>query len=547
MMAGNTQLLDKMRYGRADWGAAGDMLRAGLGNYRVPDLVLDIAMNKRDNQYFQAVRPDADGLEIYASQPEFLITGGGIWAEDHYNKHTILGGPELGAEHAPATATTLMPTLIDATSPDPAVTPGVTLWGGTDRADFIRLAGAFKDENRFNTCVTDGFACGLNPIVPLNYLRRFKTCTPFVDPFSGAGCAPPPPCSIPVNGHFSAKWESLDRENGPLGCPIAPAKDIIDNSTVPPHHKGLYLGASQDFEGGQMVYSPAIGQLGDPPVNRDAPKFVQTAYFDHSNNIVVEWGDTGPWFNYGRFILRAYKDGRFLGQPDIDAGTLDVSRTGGKYTIANIGPGHYSMIIEGCEPHDPFKATCHQAWSNAVEISYPLVNACYAFDGPWTFINASQECGALPGLGYYVAIYEAPCTLSQCNDDNGYQDTYGFFEATSSNGRSFDSFWSTVLAKNGSRNFTPNGVNTYVTADGRTIQFTPIPDPPYMLGVINGEIPDTNPFHIGLASGDIIEADGDGCVVIRNHHLKQSLVLDMRQWWHPTRTFFQTEWASCRS
>src|SRR5262249_21200859 len=153
---------------------------------------------------------------------------------------------------------------------DPTKTPGVTLWGGTDRADFIRIAGSFKDENRINTCVTKGFACGLNPIVPLNYLRRFKTCTPFFNATiaggGGEGCAPQPPCSLPASAlsrRFRDKWQSLDAEKGPLGCPVGPERNIIDNT---PPHRG-YLGSSQDFEGGQMAYSPMIGIYGDTSVN----------------------------------------------------------------------------------------------------------------------------------------------------------------------------------------------------------------------------------------------------------------------------------------
>src|SRR5262249_29376407 len=84
MTAGNTQLLDKMRYGRADYGAPEAMECAGIplgflpfGQYHVPELILDVMMNKRDNRYFQIIQSDINGLEIYASQPQFLITGGG--------------------------------------------------------------------------------------------------------------------------------------------------------------------------------------------------------------------------------------------------------------------------------------------------------------------------------------------------------------------------------------------------------------------------------------------------------------------------------------
>jgi hypothetical protein len=350
-----------------------------------------------------------------------------------------------------------------------------------------------------------------------------------------------------VSGKFRDKWQSLDGENGPLGCPTPAEKNIVDNT---PPHRG-YLGSSQDFEGGQMAYSPMISIYGDPPLPVRAENFIQAVYFDHSNNIVVEWDNTSP-FNYkdGQFILWPVKDGTLLGQQrEIDVGTLDVPPTGtsGKYTIENAGPGRYSIQVKGCDKKWP-NNKCHQDWSNAVSISYPLATACYAFSGPWTFINASLECGALPGLGYYVAIYSAPCTLSQCNGDKGYQDTYGFFEATSSNGLSFStgdaSFVNTVLRNNGSRNFVPGWVNTYVTVDGRNINFTPVPAPG-QLGISTDVPHDPNLDDYPLAWGDIIEADGKGCVVIRNHNLKQSLILDFTEWSNPRRWFQNNDLAGC--
>jgi hypothetical protein len=111
-----------------------------------------------------------------------------------------------------------------------------------------------------------------------------------------------------------------------------------------------------------------------------------------------------------------------------------------------------------------------------------------------------------------------------------------------------------VLASNGSRNFTPDGVNSYVTVDGRMINFTPVPNTPNQLGIsaINGKPIDTNLGDYPLASAENgseapINADGKGCVVIRNHNLKESLVLDMRNYQSPKRTLFpQTDRARCQ-
>ncbi|MBI3541909.1 MAG: hypothetical protein HY075_01355, partial [Deltaproteobacteria bacterium] len=139
LMAGNTQLFDELpNPGWLDFGFS-RLEQPALGKYRTPELILDVAMNKTHNVYFQAFRHK--GFEAFASSPNFLITAGGIslkiwrwWTNQMYGW---------------AVPTTLMPTL-----------------GGLDAKSFIRIEGHQDDMKRANTCVAPGFACGLNPVVP---------------------------------------------------------------------------------------------------------------------------------------------------------------------------------------------------------------------------------------------------------------------------------------------------------------------------------------------------------------------------------------------
>lgn len=112
------------------------MLRAGRGRYRVPDMILDMVIGKSQiHTYFQRFRHE--GVEIYASSPEFLISAGGIFREGR------------GEEQGWALPTMLMPTA-----------------DGADRNEFIQISGSTEPKFRVNTCVAPGFACGLNPWVP---------------------------------------------------------------------------------------------------------------------------------------------------------------------------------------------------------------------------------------------------------------------------------------------------------------------------------------------------------------------------------------------
>ena len=164
--------------------SADEMLLAVASDYRPPEPVLDLAINKRgvDGQittdaeipYNQAFKHD--GAEIYSGTAGFVLTAGGIQSPMAYTmelRGLSVGGSLLGIiplgfnkERGAGVPTTLM------------------LAGGTDRSSmeaFLRINGprrSFDSDNATyddNLCVYRGFACGLNVIDSGRYGGQLPT------------------------------------------------------------------------------------------------------------------------------------------------------------------------------------------------------------------------------------------------------------------------------------------------------------------------------------------------------------------------------------
>ncbi|GAA0402254.1 hypothetical protein GCM10009530_62720 [Microbispora corallina] len=140
---------------------------SGLSSYRPPRAAYELAMNKGtpyQQTFFHGnrpkIHPDADdadpGVEIYSSSPSFMITAGGVFLNSGYRSDRIRGFKD----HGVAQPTTLMPTGAD-----------------VEAADLIRFEGARRDVSSppdravVNTCVSGGFACGVQGVVPQRWLR----------------------------------------------------------------------------------------------------------------------------------------------------------------------------------------------------------------------------------------------------------------------------------------------------------------------------------------------------------------------------------------
>lgn len=111
-----------------------------MGQYRIPDLILDTQIDKR-TEYFQKIRHS--DVEIYHSSPSFLLTSGG-----RYRNMPDFG---TGGNDAWAVATTIIPTK-----------------GEAELKNLFYILGDKDKNRRNNTCFAQNFACGFNVHVPEN-------------------------------------------------------------------------------------------------------------------------------------------------------------------------------------------------------------------------------------------------------------------------------------------------------------------------------------------------------------------------------------------
>ncbi len=153
-----------------------EMQWAGLSDYRLPDAILDLMVDRRHRVFFQRFHGrDAD--EAYASSPSYLISSGGHYATYAYKVAGMGKNDDTGL----ALPTTFMPT-----------------GQFTTRDDLVRFDGDSDDVKRSNMGVVPDFACGLAPIIPPSY----KAVAVGTDE-KGQPTTPPP--------NITAPWTFIDQ------------------------------------------------------------------------------------------------------------------------------------------------------------------------------------------------------------------------------------------------------------------------------------------------------------------------------------------------
>jgi hypothetical protein len=146
---GGSDFLRDERYSRLMEWADENLMQAFQSPYRPPVMVTDLLRTTAGGannplQRFHNTRRGAEAVEIYYRDPKFLISAGGKY--DHGSGVAYI----TRDENSWALPTTLMPTT-----------------EGNDYRDFVRIAGHIEEGSRLNTCVGPGFACGLNPVLPI--------------------------------------------------------------------------------------------------------------------------------------------------------------------------------------------------------------------------------------------------------------------------------------------------------------------------------------------------------------------------------------------
>lgn len=170
-------------------------------------------------------------------------------------------------------------------------------------------------------------------------------------------------------------------------------------------------------------------------------------------------------------------------------------------------------------------------------ISAKIPVHCREVRGPWTFLKlTSKECSENFDYKIFGAVYDAPCDSHMCSSDG--RKRFGLLEvAEAKNFASFAEFRDGILSRNPRSNYSPASINTYVTAIGDRIEFTPVPDTWnfWPISRVNGQVQDVTFRTWRLAQGSIMDARGDGMILYRHPETGDRLTLDFRDALNPQR------------
>ncbi len=188
---------------------AWEMQWGSLSDYRVPDSILDLMIERHHRVFSQRFHHYAD--EAYASSLSYLIASGGHYATFAYKAAGITGKhDDIGL----AVPTTFMPS-------------GQL----TTRDNMIRFEGVKDDDKRSNMGVAPDFACGINLVIPAVYQ----------------------PAAVGVDDHGQHKagnlktepWTFIDQSTGQIGryYTAPPPGGIAHNMRGATSDKPLHMSA----------------------------------------------------------------------------------------------------------------------------------------------------------------------------------------------------------------------------------------------------------------------------------------------------------------
>ena len=532
--------------------------------YQLPPLITDLILDDRHRTFWQGIRHE--GVEINAATPDFLISGGGRW-EPRTTKDMLWGNKVLKAfaldaadTHGNAMPTTLMPTNY-----------------GDDLDALIRIKGHPDREKRNNTCVGPGFACGLHPTVPDAMLRRFP--------------ARPRPCRFSVSGEIALQWHRQRAERGPLGCAIEKERGAPGSSAriqefergqivwSPPQQMAVSAYYTQGREAITVDWQVAKEFSYDFFIIRWDKDGKNIAQRDRQSDDVGASSTSGQWTfplagqGVYTMVIEGCEDNT-LSSSDCDQKwthpvTLEYPSKG------SCARGHGDWIFVNasgeCNPSGPGPGYFVARYSKKCGKGDKCGDERFGF-----FEVRKQVCKA-PGTGsggFDTVKPSSPKSLpkpsprsaprsprdEQDNLSGPSAETFDGWEWTSEEDEmaggdtldppqceDFQSFIDDVLKRNGATKFTARGENDY-RMPGRVITFVPnhsrestgllridgkLPTVPSTIANWGVEAGQTRGDGLLGATGDIVSADGLGCVVIRNPALGQSLILDMRDWENP--------------
>jgi len=170
-----TVAMSEMRPPSTVGGAASEMVLAAGSSYDPPRFILDLMIDPSHRTFYQ--RLQHAGFEIYASDPEFLITAQGIKTWPYLGIDTGPGGMQYDDDDFGTGPPTFLMPMGRFTSVSDMIRVGPFLY--TDLTGDPSIPG--------NSCVAPGFACGTKPFIPPVYKCRLISGNwTFVDYASGS-------------------------------------------------------------------------------------------------------------------------------------------------------------------------------------------------------------------------------------------------------------------------------------------------------------------------------------------------------------------------
>jgi hypothetical protein len=132
--------------------------RQAVGSYRVPPMIVELALNKQQQTYFQTIAGgpnhaefEVEGsVEIYDNEGPFLIAGGGIHTASGTDGYVL--GADVGSDDD------------DKGIPVPAVILPNRVYADWDPRNITDRTQTVTIDT--NLCIAPGFACGTNAYVP---------------------------------------------------------------------------------------------------------------------------------------------------------------------------------------------------------------------------------------------------------------------------------------------------------------------------------------------------------------------------------------------
>lgn len=278
--------VQQLRGNKISLWAAGGSVYGATSPYRPPDLVVDLAIDKQ-TRVFQRLHHHTQ--EIYSSGRSFLIAAGGVTADQAYTGTGMEWLDQLFASKVENDEGAALPTVLFVGQPDRQDLGGLLRFEGERPAPDAK----YPSFNH-NLCVYDGFACGINLMIPPDML--------------GAGCLRQAALDL---SNAAKEWLFMDSK----ACPAyaeSPRFFLVVWKRACPHSTTECFG---DFGFWEIV------DAGD---QESLQAFRTAVISENLHDVVAPMNFVGPTAMQGTYVTRQKREIVF----NADAHQRDADRSG---------------------------------------------------------------------------------------------------------------------------------------------------------------------------------------------------------------------------